>query len=208
MNIFIYGDSNTWGYVPNINGYSKDAVARQYPQETIWWNRLTLKHNLTVNGVCGRAINNENPWLKGRNATTTILSDLQGENPDLIIVFLGTNDQKSRYNLSAQEIAQQMSMFINIIESVSDAKIMLISPAQIKEGNKITDKFYAGAQEKGQPLDKYYEQLAQENDYLFVSGVDLEAGEDGEHLTPVSHYTLGKRVEREIESFLQNEYQS
>ena len=30
MNILCYGDSNTWGYIPNINGYSKNAIPRQY----------------------------------------------------------------------------------------------------------------------------------------------------------------------------------
>ena len=69
MKIFIYGDSNTWGYVPNINGYSKNAVAKRYNVTDIWWYPLTKTNDVKVNGLCGRAINNDNPWLKGRNAT-------------------------------------------------------------------------------------------------------------------------------------------
>ena len=32
------------------------------------------------------------------------------------------------------------------------------------------------------------------NDYLFISGKDLETGEDGEHFTKLSHKRLGSRV--------------
>ena len=35
MKILCYGDSNTWGYVPNINGYSKNATMHQYNEKGI-----------------------------------------------------------------------------------------------------------------------------------------------------------------------------
>lgn len=205
MNILIYGDSNTWGQMPDINGYSKDAIAKQYPQTELWWFAMSKENNLIVNGVPGRAIANDNPWLEGRNASKTIETDLNGLSPELVIIQLGTNDCKNRYNLSATQIAEQLEVLASFIQEQTGAKIMILSPATIKEGNKITDKFYIGAEKKSQELNKTYLQLAKKNGYLFVSGTDLEVGEDGEHLTKYSHHRLGNRVMAELEKFKTNQ---
>ena len=205
MNILIYGDSNTWGQMPDINGYSKDAVAKQYPQTDLWWFAMSKENNLFVNGVPGRAIANDNPWLEGRNASKTIETDLNGLSPELVVIQLGTNDCKNRYNLSATQIAEQLEVLASFIQEQTGAKIMILGPATIKEGNKITDKFYIGAEKKSQELNKTYLQLAKKNGYLFVSGNDLEVGEDGEHLTKYSHHRLGNRVMAELEKFKTNQ---
>ena len=40
MKILCYGDSNTWGYIPNVNGYSKNATTQQYSEKDCWWHGL------------------------------------------------------------------------------------------------------------------------------------------------------------------------
>ena len=207
MNILIYGDSNTWGQIPDINGYCKDAIAKQYDKKDLWWFPLTKDNDVVVNGVPGRAIANDNPWLEGRNASTTIEQDILGLSPELVIVGLGTNDCKNRYNLSAQDIADELEILISFIVEQTGAKIMIVSPPTIKEGNKITDKFYVGGEKKSQELNKTYLSLAKKNEYMFVSGTDLEVGEDGEHLTRHSHHRLGERVMAELERNLTNQNQ-
>lgn len=205
MDILVYGDSNTWGQIPNINGYSKDAVAKQYPFETIWWFPLTKNNNVVANGVPGRAIANDNPWLEGRNASKTIEADIAGLSPDLVIIQLGTNDCKTRYDLSARQIAEQLEVLALFIQEKTGAKIMIMSPATIVEGNKITDRFYAGGQQKSKDLNKTYKALAKDKGFMFVSGTDLEVGEDGEHLTKYAHHKLGARVMAELEKNFANE---
>lgn len=202
MKILIYGDSNTWGYVPNINGYSKNAVTKQYPLEQIWWYPLVNKCDVTVNGLCGRAINNDNPWLLGRNATKTIDADLTGIVTEIVIVELGTNDCKSKYNLSAKEITQQLENLVHKIKQKTNANIMIISPPKIKEGNAITDKYYIGAENKTLELDCLFKDMAQRNGFLFVSGVNLSVGEDGEHLTKEGHLQLRERVEYALKNIV------
>lgn len=205
MKILVYGDSNTWGQVPNINGYSKDAIAKQYNISDIWWFPLTKQHDVIVNGVPGRAIANDNPWLEGRNASKTIENEINGLSPDLVIIQLGTNDCKSRYGLSAQDITDQLEILISYIQSQTNCKVLIISPATIKEGNKITDKFYIGAEKKSQELNKCYSALAKKNNYMFVSGTDLDVGEDGEHLTKYSHHRLSNKVLSELDKNLTNQ---
>ena len=161
MNILCYGDSNTRGYEPNVEGYSKDAVAEYYPVDMCWWYPLARGNKLTVNGLCGRCINKENKWLPNRNASLDIEKTIQNqENIDIVILQLGTNDCKSSFNSSAEEITNAMRDFITQIKKHTNAKIILLSPARIMENNKITQKYYKGAQLKSEQLDMLYKYLA------------------------------------------------
>ena len=196
MKIFIYGDSNTFGWVPDINGYSKNAAGLRYDESEIWWYPLAKKYDVVVDGRPGRAIDNENPWRPGCRAMATIEKDIEGACPDVVIIQLGTNDCKFQYALSATEITQKLDKLVGIIKAkYYDAEIVILSPAQIVEGNLITDRYYKGAEKKSQELDKCYKRFCSDNGYIFVSGVDLPVGEDGEHLTEKGHEMLAKRVE-------------
>lgn len=195
MNILCYGDSNTWGYIPNINGYSKDAIMRHYDEKDCWWYPLNKHNKVIINGLCGRCIAHENRWLKNRNASTTISNEIsQYNNLDLIIVQLGTNDCKSEYEDSPSIITENFDMLLKNIQKHTNAKIMIIGPSKIVENNKITQKYYKGAQNKSIELDNCYKNLAQQRDFLFVSGLNLDIGEDGEHLTKLGHKQLGLQV--------------
>lgn len=201
MKILCYGDSNTWGFIPNINGYSKDAVMKQYNARDCWWFSLMQENDVIVDGLCGRCIAHENKWLKNRNASKTILNDLNNHNDlDLVIVQLGTNDCKSEYGDTAIEITQNLENLLKLIQSQTLAQIIVISPAIIKEDNKITQKYYVKAQEKSTELDCLYKNMAQKNNYSFISGKYLEIGEDGEHLTKNGHEQLGIAVSSLVKS--------
>lgn len=199
MNILCYGDSNTWGYVPNINGYSKDAIMQQYDEKDCWWYNLKKNNNLQINGLCGRCIAHENRWLKNRNAMQTIKSDLKKyQNLDLVIVQLGTNDCKSEYGDSAIDITKNLQTLLRIIRTITKASITIISPAIIKENNKITMKYYIGAEKKSAELDKLFQALANKENYIFISGKTLELGEDGEHLTKLGHRQLSIQLQQKL----------
>ena len=125
----------------------------------------------------------------------TIAEDLKGYSDlDLIIVQLGTNDCKSEYRDSALQISQNCEILLNKIRYLTNASIALISPAIIKEDNKITQKYYVGAENKSTQLDKLYKKIAQNNGYIFISGCNLEVGEDGEHLTINGHRELRNKI--------------
>ena len=195
MKILCYGDSNTWGYIPNIDGYSKDAIMQQYDEKDCWWYNLKKDNEVFIDGLCGRCIAHENKWLRNRNAFKTINDDLQKYNElDLIIIQLGTNDCKNECEDSALDITKNLEKLISHIRTLVAAEIVIISPAQIREDNKITKKYYIGAEAKSSDLDYYYSLLAQKLNCGFVSGLNLEVGEDGEHLTQQGHKKLGQKV--------------
>ena len=199
MKILVYGDSNTFGWIPNLNGYSKNAVNQQYKQTDIWWYPLLQENEVIVDGLPGRAISNDNPWLDNRNASKTIEKDLEQISADVVIFQLGTNDCKSQYNLSAKEISKSMHNLAQKTKMLlHNPQIAIVSPAKIIEGNKITDKYYKGAENKSIELDKFYQKMCCKNNYTFISGIELQTGEDGEHLTKEAHKTLGQKVLFEI----------
>jgi len=114
MKILCYGDSNTWGYIPNINGYSKDAIMQQYEEQDCWWYPLKSGNEVHIDGLCGRCIAHENKWLKNRNASSTLTYDLQPYNDlDLVIIQLGTNDCKGEYEDTPEQITGNLEKLLN-----------------------------------------------------------------------------------------------
>ena len=204
MNILCYGDSNTWGYIPNINGYSKNAIPMQYDKHDCWWYSL-IKHNLYINGLCGRCVAHENKWLENRNAFLTIHDDLKKyKNLDIVIIQLGTNDCKSEYNDSSIKIANNIIKLVQEIKKITNSQVMIISPPQIIENTIITKKYYKGANEKTLQLNKLLEEATKKHGLFFISGIDLNIGEDGEHLTLYGHKQLASKVSAFIKRLEEN----
>ena len=209
MNILIYGDSNSAGLIPNEDNYKKSTKLNYYPKNKLWWFGLTGNNNVVCDALVGRAIAQENPWLANRNATITFASDftkdkaqLKIEDFDIIILMLGSNDCKTIYNKSAEQISSSLDNLTQIIKRNSNAKIILMAPPQLKSGTKIVDKHYINGPQKTQKLTELYEKLAKNNDFGIISALNCEIGVDGEHLTISGH----KQLSELIESLLKNNY--
>ena len=210
MNILVYGDSNSAGLMPNEDNYKKSTKLNYYPKNKLWWFGLAENNNVVCDALVGRAINEENPWLANRNATITFVSDftkdkaqLKIEDFDIIILMLGSNDCKTIYNKTAEQISSSLENLIKIIRANSKAKIILIAPPQLKSGTKIVDKHYINGPQKTQKLTKLYAKLAKNNDFEIISALNCDIGIDGEHLTETGHTQLKTLVSNLIK---QNNY--
>ena len=112
--VLIYGDSNTWGYIP---------VSRsRYDGDTRWpgvlQKILGKGYRVIEEGLNGRTTVLEDPLQKGRNGSTYLLPCLESHRPlDLVVIMLGTNDMKHRYGVSAEEIAMGMEVLIKIVKN-------------------------------------------------------------------------------------------
>ena len=194
MRILVYGDSNVRGSVPTLDGYKKGYVWQKYDSSQCWWSNLERKHGAKINGLMGRCINSENPWLEGRNATRTF--DYE-ETYDLIFIMLGTNDCKSCYDYTAEQITGQMRRFVCLLQKkMPMAKIVVISPPKIREDNPIAQKYYVSGEEKSLQLSQCLRQMARQLKISFISGYGLDVGIDGEHLTEKGHKQLAQKVEK------------
>lgn len=147
FHICIYGDSNSWGYLD-------DGQGRRYAQ------RWPVVMQQELNTSTGRLVHLSEECLPGR---TTAYPDPQ-EGPeynglpylkpallshapvDLLLIMLGTNDGKARFEASATQIADNLITLAKIARrapvgvgkwrEAPPPQVMLIAPAHLGEKAK------------------------------------------------------------------------
>ena len=116
--IVCYGDSNTYGYNPE-NGF-------RYEYEERWTTILQkeLKDSAIVipEGLNGRTTSFEDELRPGRNGATYLDPCLHSHGPiDLVVLMLGTNDLKIRFQ------ATPTDSFTSFISCSSNPCVLCIS---------------------------------------------------------------------------------
>ena len=127
MNILCFGDSNTYGYRPDGSG--------RFDADTRWTGLLQKKlgtnDRIIEEGLCGRTTVFSDELREGRRGLDTIGILLESHAPvDLLILMLGTNDCKTRYNASAGTIAKGLEQVITKAQKSSSHpfRLFVISP--------------------------------------------------------------------------------
>ena len=201
--VLCFGDSNTWGYVP----LSKH---NRYPSDVRWTgilqNILGLGWEVIEEGLNSRGITkgDNRPGKEGRSAIEYIKPCLDTHDPlDYVVVFLGTNELKAEYNLSAENVGENLLVLIKAIQSqpsqFRDVKpqIIIIVPPTVNEQTEYASKGdkYKGAYDKSVGLKNAYLNIATQTSSLILDIQDsLVTGKDGVHLTPESHKLLATSI--------------
>ena len=168
--IMCFGDSNTYGMIPLENG--------RLPYSQRWPGRLAKMlgpdYLIIEEGMIGRTCAIDDDIKPGRNAMNYIYPCLMSHFPlDLIIIMLGTNDVKSRYNLTAGEIQMSMRVLLHKIDDVmswmsTDAEILLVAPVALPEYMPADYELNATSIERSKELPDLYRELAQERNIHFA----------------------------------------
>ena len=116
--ILCFGDSNTHGYMPGLG--------TRYPIDQRWSGLLGKLlgdgYHVVEEGMDGRTTAFEDDLQPWRSALGYIGPCVKTHAPlDLIIIMLGTNDSKTRYGVSAEEIGFGMQELIQRIETATMA---------------------------------------------------------------------------------------
>jgi len=119
MKIICYGDSNTYGYDP------RSPLGERYDPECRWVDILASTTGWEVLN-CG---------LNGREIPDKPVRI--GEDADLLVVMLGTNDLLQFWPLAAA--AEKMSRFISGL-SVERSRILLVAPPPMVRGAWVEDE--------------------------------------------------------------------
>ncbi len=199
MNILCFGDSNTWGLRPMIGD--------RYVKNERWTGILgTLsggRYNIIEEGLNGRTADEtdvEEPYLNGRSYMTGCL--LSHRPVDLVIVMLGTNDVKSRYNKSSEQVAESIYLLAKDMRKLLDerqqerVKILLVSPKSIDErvlGDNMFDEYSI---KKSRELGGRLRRMAGKEGWMFLDADESGAtlGEDGLHLSADGHIKLAESI--------------
>lgn len=196
--ILCYGDSNTWGWNPDANG-------QRYEFEDRWTGLLALAlgagYRVIEEGLSGRTTVIDDP-VEGayKNGATYLLACLHSHMPiDTVVLALGANDLKARFQASAERIAAGMGSLIDIVRrsgcgpAGGSPDIVIVAPPPIADHSPFAEMF-AGAQEKYKELPACYRKLAERESCRFVDlSVHIRTeSRDGVHLTREEHRIVSK----------------
>lgn len=206
--ILCYGDSNTWGYIPG-------TPADRYPRD-IRWPKVMQQHlgedyEVIEEALNGRTTVHEDFLEEGRNGMTYLIPCLISHAPiDLVILKLGVNDLKQRFNVPASDIADGVrKLSLEILKSTAGPdkqapKLLILTPPPMGKLSQFADMF-AGGPEKSQQFGRHYKVVAEELGCEYVDCGDhiVSSDIDGIHYAPEEHVKLGKVMAARIKGIFE-----
>lgn len=207
IRILCYGDSNTWGYISGSDH-------KRYGNKERWTKLLAEllgdEFEIIEEGLNSRTLisNDTRPGKEGKNGYKYLIPCLDTHDPiDLVILMLGTNELKSVYNKTAEQIGNMLEEYFvkTILNRKSQIgnnypKLLLVTPPVVNENTeycKQKDK-YLGAMQKSKELNLIYKNIAKKYDCYFLGNEELTTGVDGVHLTKESHKKLAEMLNIKI----------
>ena len=200
--VLCYGDSNTWGYDP--------ATRARYPPHVRWTGvlaaRLGAEYRVVEEGLNGRTTRWDDPIELGRNGLVTLRPCIDSHQPlDLIVIMLGTNDLKRRFDLSASDIAQSAAALAAMAwrfahgPDGSHAEVLLVAPPAVTTLTDF-DQMFDGAREKSRQFSHYYRLAAGWHHLPFfdAGSVIVSSEKDGIHFDAEEHRKLGEALADEV----------
>lgn len=202
--ILCYGDSNTWGQRPD-NG---ERYAYQERWTGVLQQELGTTYRVIEEGLSGRTTIWDDPTEYGRNGATYLPIALESHRPiDLIILMLGTNDLKARFNLAPIEIGQGIEKLLKIIKTKEHSpELLLITPPPLINFDSKADEYpfgaqvFAGGYTKSLAMKPYYQNLAERYGCRYLNAEEIvETSKiDGIHWDVSEHQKFGRALANEI----------
>ncbi len=193
--ILCFGDSNTWGYNP-IDGsrYKRPwptILAQQLPETTI-----------IADGMPGRTTRYDGSARERINGFADFTPLYEREKPDHVVLSLGTNDLQTRFNATAEEVAESLRSFV---ACVGAEKMTLVIPAKIEEIG-FFGKMLSGGKEKSHLLPQAIQALAKETRCTVVDANCCIAPSpvDGIHWSETDHEHFAALLAQHLSSFFES----
>jgi lysophospholipase L1-like esterase len=203
--ILCYGDSNTWGYSPET-GERYDHKIRwpcilrdilnsgSASGDPAWW--------VVEEGLCGRTSCREDPIEGDKNGLRQLIPILKSHQPlDIVIVMLGTNDLKPKFNPTAYDIAAGVNEVTAAILNYpagpgeKKPKVLMICPPPTVHSPVFADMF-GDSTEISKKLPEFFRRFAEESgvEFLDAGKIIQSSSTDGIHLNPENHKKLAETV--------------
>jgi lysophospholipase L1-like esterase len=200
--VLCYGDSNTWGFDPESR--------TRYPPDVRWTGVLAEQlgpdYRVIEEGLNGRTTRWDDPIEPSRNGLSYLRPCIESHVPlDMVIVMLGTNDLKRRFDLSASDIAQSAAALAELARRFAQsacgehAMVLLVAPSAVTTLTEL-DQMFAGAQEKSRQFSHYFRLAAGWHHLPFfdAGSVIVSSEKDGIHLDANEHRKLGVALAGEV----------
>jgi lysophospholipase L1-like esterase len=219
--ILCYGDSNTWGYNPRggrydhtirwpmvmaslLNGNTANLPGMGGPEKPAYW--------VVEEGLNGRTTCLEDPVEVDRNGLRQLIPILKSHKPlDLVIVMLGTNDLKHRFNPNTYEVSHGAQLVAKTVLG-SEAgpadgapQVLLVCPPPLVDAAAFRQILAANALELSQKLAPYYRACAKEcgvNFFDAAAVVKSSSPVDGVHWEPEDHKKFAAAMAEQVKNLL------
>jgi len=200
--ILCYGDSLTWGYIPNT-GHERFPVDERWTG--ILQQSLGDKFEIIEEGLNSRTLNSDDQRIgkEGRNGSTYLIPCLDTHDPlDLVVIMLGTNELKDSFDTPIDKLETILENFY--IKIVLDRKsqfrgtvpqLLLVCPPPIDISKEYAKSRYSQSKNKYKALVEIYKKLATKYKLPLVeSNKSVITGDDGVHMTKTSHKDLATKL--------------
>ena len=208
--ILCLGDSNTHGYCADPADCADGGI--RFNEDERWTcllqKLLGTDYLVTEEGLSGRTTVFVDPLHESMDALSVAYPILKShEFLDLLVIMLGTNDTKDRFNANAPCIALGMERLVRKCMSVdcwgpNKPNILIVAPPHI--GEELNDPCMGvHCAEKSRELAKYYKEKA---DLLGVHFMDAAGCDfnriDYMHLSRKGHSQLAEKLASLIPTLL------
>ncbi|MGK2896367.1 MAG: GDSL-type esterase/lipase family protein [Candidatus Saccharimonadales bacterium] len=207
ITVLCYGDSNTYGQKPDKTG--------RYEVNIRWTGLLQQLlgdgYSVIEEGLGSRTTDLEYDKKPGRNGKTYLAPALHSHNPiDIVIIMLGTNDLKTQYGRSAQDVATALGGLVDDVRQYGatktgeEPKVILISPIEINDQAPRFAEFYTGyydeeSMRESKQLSEAINEVASQKGVEFLDAATVSrAGEDGLHFEEASEQPLAELVSESV----------
>jgi lysophospholipase L1-like esterase len=201
--VLVYGDSLTWGIVPNTR--------KRFPFDERWpgvlenkLNELGPRVRLIEDCLNGRRTVWEDPFKPGRNGSVGLATCIEKHSPlVLVILMLGTNDfQFSHPYNNAWSAAQGIVTLVNEIRkapiepSTPIPPILVIAPPPICSPKGVLAEKFSGAELRCAGLADAYRAVSSDLGCHFFDAASVTSSSrvDGIHLDADQHLSLGRAL--------------
>lgn len=195
--ILAFGDSNTWGLIP--------GTGERYPEHIRWTGILRKAvapygYRILEDGVCGRTTVFRDPSRSGRRGLDAIDAYRKTENLFAVVLMLGTNDCKTAFRASPDEIGRGLEQCLVRFEAlVPPERILVVSPLLLGQDVWKPEKdpdFDRQSVKTCASLKEIYAGVAKKRGSAFLAASDYAAvsSVDEEHLNADGHERLASAI--------------
>ena len=228
--VLCYGDSNTWGYNPQGGRY--DHTIRWPTVMASLLNPRTggagfaggncctdsncctdgILYWVVEEGLNGRTTCLEDPIEGDRNGLRQLIPILRSHRPlDLVIVMLGTNDLKRRFNPSPYEISHgaqlvaKAALASECAPNDGQPKVLMVCPAPISMADTFAQIIDPDAFEISRKMAAHYKACAKECGAAFFdagSVISASSPVDGIHWEVIDHRRFAEAMAEQVRELL------
>ena len=204
--IVCFGDSNTWGY--NAEDGTRFSEEVRWP--CLLQKYLGSEYQVIEEGLSGRTSVVDDPLFEGLKGYDYLLPCLRSHSPvERVIIMLGTNDTKERFNLTPYNIAQGITRLAlrakEVLKEINETpfELLVVAPPPIGKAYANTEISHSMGKDcnvKSEKFPGYLKVMLAENaiDFIDTKGNISMNNIDYMHLDAEGHELLAKFIFNKI----------